>query len=170
VTHHITTSACLRTNCAYRDAPHYHFCMSQNKLCVPWRTKLPLLYVSEQTVCTVTHHITTSACLRTNCVYRDAPHYHFSIPQQQISRSSSSKFRKREKRTKAWMSIVDLHKRKCSKLFAAMSFSAQNFRLPPFRTPKEYKLSYEKKAIWPQPVPLEIYKVMWHISSIFARF
>ena len=154
---------------AYCDAPHYHFSISQNKLCtvthlittsphlrtncVLWRTSLPLLHTSEQAVycdaphyhfsisqnklCTVMHLITTSTYLRTNCVlwrtslpllhtseqsvYCDAPHYHFSISQQQISRSSSSKYYKREKTIKAWMSIVDQHKRKGSKLSAAWS-------------------------------------------------
>jgi len=48
VTHHITTSPYL-----------------SNKLCVLWRTTLPL-------------HISA-----TNCVCCDAPHYHFSISKQQ---------------------------------------------------------------------------------------
>ena len=63
VAHHTTTSPCLRRNCVYRGTPHYHFSMSQKKLCVPWHTTLPLLHVSEETVCNVRHHISTSPCL-----------------------------------------------------------------------------------------------------------
>jgi hypothetical protein len=71
----------LRTNCVYCDTLEYQFSMSQNKLCVLWRTRVPILHVSEQTV------------------YCDTLHYYFPTSQQQMS-PSSSKYYKRKKQSK----------------------------------------------------------------------
>jgi hypothetical protein len=127
----------------YCDAPHYHFSISQNKLC------------------TVTHLITTSPHLRTNCVlwrislpllhtseqavYCDAPHYHFSISQQQISRSSSSKYYKREKQSKLGCRLSTNTSGKALSFLLHGQCSKVSFR-----SLKEYKLSCKKRLFGPR--------------------